>query len=372
MKLIFKKDELMQAINIAQRAISSRTTDEILNCIHLRAHDDIRFTASDGDLWIKTEVTGEVVEEGEMAIPAKRISECVRKMPNDEIIMETDTKKAGHIKLYSGDCTYSLSYIELEGYSDVPEIDATYKMSVNGFSLREMIKKSVFCSAPAETANPLMSGEFIEIEDDSMKMTAIDGSRIAICRQELDSKFPYKSCIVPARTLNEISRIIRGEKDEMVELVITDKHILFIVEGTIILSSLIAGQFFNIKKMLSADYELKLTTSKDYLLQAVDRAMPMTSESDSQPLIMSIKDQLNLHISSSRGDFNDVISIQKDRDIDMLFGLNPRFLLEALRAIDDEEIDMYFINRLSPMFIRDEKNTYIYVLLPVNFVDEEV
>lgn len=368
MKLIFDKNNLINAINISLKAISSRTTEEILNCIHIRAYNDIYFTSSDMELWIKTKVEGNIIKEGELAINAKLFSDIVKKLPNDEIIFEVIQNQ---VKISSGISNFKIPYINLNGYADIPEIDETYKMNIDSFSLREMIKKTIFCTSQSETSGYLMNGEYLEINDNFLKLTAIDGSRIAICKSKLDKVYENKSCIIPGKNLNEISKILSSETKDNIEIIISDKHIMFLLNNTIILSRLISGSFFNINKMLSADYEFELNVNKSDLVDSVDRAILLSRESDFQPLVINIDDELNLKIKSKLGELKESISIQKDSDKKMIIGLNPKFLLDALRAIDDENISMYFINRVAPVIIKDKEENYIYILLPVNFIDEE-
>lgn len=368
MKIIFNKNKLINSINISLKAIPTRTTEELLNCIHIRAYDDIYFTTNDGELWIKTKVQGNVVKEGEIAVNAKLFSDIVRKLPNEEIILEVINNQT---VISSGISNFKISCMNLNGYSDVPSINEEYKMNIDSFSLKEMIRKTIFCTSQSENAGFMMSGEYIEIIDNKLKITAIDGSRIAICTKILDKRYEQNSCIVPGKALNEISKIISGETSDNVEIVITENHILFILSETIILSRLISGKFFNINKMLSADYELKINVNKNDIVDSVDRAMLLSRESDIQPLIINIDNSMELKIKSKLGEMKENVDIKKDTDKSMIIGLNPRFLLEALKAVDDEELDMYFINRIAPVFIKDAEETYIYILLPVNFVDED-
>lgn len=216
-----------------------------------------------------------------------------------------------------------------------------------------------------------MSGEYIEIIDNVLKITATDGGKIAIYNQNLDQSYDYKNCIVPAKTLNEISKIISGEVNDIISITITENHILFEMDNTIVLSRLLNGKYFNIKRMLSYDYELNINVNKLLFQDAVDRSILISKESDNNPLILRIKDELNLSIKSSLGEMKESVEITKSNDKTIAVGLNPKFLLDTLKVIDDEEINMFFISKIAPIFIRDKNEKYIYIILPVNFIDEE-
>lgn len=369
MKLIFQKIDLINSINISLKAISPKITDEGLSCIHIRAYEDIYFTTSNTELWIKTKVIGKIEKQGEIGIKARFLSDLVKKLPNDEIIIELISNNEVSIK--SGDSNFKISCIELKGYNDIPHIDKTFSMNLNGFNLKEMIRKTIFCTSQSENMNILMSGEFIEIQDNKMKMTALDGSRIAICSINLDKYYDYKSCIVPSNALTEVSKIVKGETDEILEIIITDNHMLFNLEDTTILTRLISGTYFDISKMLSQDYELKIDINKNDFMSSVDRSLLLIKESDNQPLIIKVEDDFNLSIKSKIGEMNENLDIIKDKNIKLKYGVNPKFLLEALKAIDDENINLFFINKVAPFFIKDEEESYIYVLLPINFIEED-
>ena len=173
--------------------------------------------------------------------------------------------------------------------------------------------------------------------------------------------------IVPGKALNEISKILSGEADESVSIFFTDNHILFEFDQTKVVSRLIDGEFFKIDQMLSKDYETKVVINKKEFLDCIDRSMLLVKEGDKKPIIVDITDgSLEIKINSTIGSMNEDIDISKEgRDI--MIGFNGRFLMDALKVIDDEQIFIYLMNPKAPCFIRDDKNEYIYLILPVNF-----
>ena len=153
----------------------------------------------------------------------------------------------------------------------------------------------------------------------------------------------------------------------MVSMYFTDKHILFEFDDTTVVSRLIEGEYFKIEQMLSNNYATKVHMNKRELLSCIDRATLMVKESDKRPIIINITDgSMELKINSMIGSMNETIDIVKDGK-DILIGFNPKLLMDALRVIDDEEIDIYLVNPKAPCFIRDEESKYIYLILPVNF-----
>ena len=172
--------------------------------------------------------------------------------------------------------------------------------------------------------------------------------------------------VVPGKTLSEVSKILSGEVDDQVSIYFTKNHILFEFDQTMVVSRLIEGEYFRIDQMLSSDYETKVRVNKRELLDCIDRATLLIKEGDKKPIIIDIKDDaMQMMIKSQIGSMDEVILCTKDGK-DLMIGFNPKFLIDALRVIDDEEVDLYFMNAKAPCFIKEEEQSYIYQILPVN------
>ena len=185
----------------------------------------------------------------------------------------------------------------------------------------------------------------------------------------LKKSYGQKKAIVPGKTLNEISKILSGGTEDMVEIYFTENHILFEFDRTVVVSRLIEGNYFKVSQMLSNDYETKITVNKRELMDCIDRATLFVKEEDKKPIILTIADNvLELKIASQLGSMNEMMDVALEGK-DIKIGFNPKFMIDALRVIDDEQIDIYFMNPKAPCFIRDEDQNYIYLILPVNFVD---
>ena len=183
----------------------------------------------------------------------------------------------------------------------------------------------------------------------------------------MKNSYGEKKVIVPGKTLQEISKIVSGESEKDVDITFTKNHIVFEFDKTIVVSRLIEGEYFKINQMLSSDYETKVRINKREFLDCIDRATLLIKEGDKKPIIMTIGDEsIELKIKSQIGSMNEDIEIGKEGK-DLMIGFNPKFLIDALRVIDDEEVDLYFMNAKAPCFIKDEKQSYIYLILPVNF-----
>ena len=212
-----------------------------------------------------------------------------------------------------------------------------------------------------------MTGELFEIKDNQLKVVSLDGHRISIRYIDLKNNYSDKKVVVPGKTLQEISKIIGGSVDEDVMIYITDNHIVFEFDTTTVVSRLIEGEYFKIDQMLSTNYETKVKINKKELLDCIDRSTLLVKEGDKKPIIMNVTDgNMELKINSFIGSMNEDIDIEKEGK-DILIGFNPKFFIDALRVIDEEEVSLYMVNPKAPCFIKDENEKFIYLILPVNF-----
>ena len=212
-----------------------------------------------------------------------------------------------------------------------------------------------------------MTGELFEIAENELKVVSLDGHRISIRKVELKEHYENIKVIVPGKTLSEISKILSGDNEKEVLISFSQNHIMFEFDNTVVVSRLIEGEYFRISQMLSNDYETRVTINKKEFLDCIERATILIRENDKKPLILTISDnEMDLKLNSSFGTMNAQVLIHKTGK-DLMIGFNPRFLIDALRVIDDEEITLYMMNPKSPCFIRDEEEHYIYLILPVNF-----
>ena len=215
--------------------------------------------------------------------------------------------------------------------------------------------------------NKMMTGELFDINGEEFKIVSLDGHRISIRKIQLKNSYSPKKVVVPGKTLNEVSKILPGDADSDVTISFTEKHIVFEFDKTVVVSRLIEGEYFKIDQMLSSDYETKVRVNKKEFLSCIDRATLLVKEGDKKPIIVNITDSgMELKINSALGSMNEEIDIQKQGK-DLMIGFNPKFLIDALRVIDDEEVDLYMVNPKAPCFIKNAEESYIYLILPVNF-----
>ncbi len=365
MKLICSKSELLKSVNISLKAVPSKTTMPILECILIDASSgNIKFTSNDMELGIETQVKGIVEERGIVALDAKIFADIIRKLPDNDVIISTDERL--NTTIVCEKAKFTIPGKDGEDFSYLPVIEKNDCITISQFTLKEVIRQTIFSIAANEN-NKLMTGELFEIKNNIMKVISLDGHRIAIRKITLKDSYSDKKVIVPGKTLSEISKILSGETEDMVDIFFAENHIVFEFDDTAVVSRLIEGEYFRIDQMLSSDYETKIHVNKREFLDCIDRASLLVKEGDKKPIIIDISDgSMQLTIHSQIGSMDEDVDIEKEGK-DILIGFNPRFLMDALRVIDDEEITIYLVNPKAPCFIKDEEENYIYLILPVNF-----
>lgn len=364
MKIICQQHKLINSINIAIKAVSSKTTMPILECLIINAESDtIKLIANDLEIGIETTLEGNIIEQGTIALNAKVFSDIIRKLPDSEITIETDDNNKTTI--LSEKSKFEIYGFGTEEFPFLPNFEKENPVVLSQFSLKEVIRQTVFSIADNESSR-IMSGLLFEIVENSLKVVSLDGHRISVRNIKLDENYEDIKVIVPGKTLSEVSKILSGEVDDEVNMYFTDRHILFEFDKTIVLSRLIEGEYFNINQMFSSDYETKVKINKKDMLNCIDRSTLFVKETDKKPIVFNVIDnKIEFKMNSSIGSMNDEIEIEKNGK-DIIIGFNPKFLVDALRVIDDETIEIYLINQKSPCFIKDEQETYMYLILPVN------
>ena len=365
MKLVCSKANLLNGVQIVSKAVPSKTTMSILECILVdTTNGEIKLTANDMELGIETTIEGQIIEKGIIALDAKIFLEIVRKLPDSDITIETDASFKTVITCEKA--KFTIIGKSGEDFSYLPAVERDDSIVISQFTLKELVRQTIFSISDNDN-NKLMTGELFEISEGNLKVVGLDGHRIAIRNIKLDGRADNVRVVIPGKTLQEISKILNADAESFVNIYFTNNHVLFEFDQTHVVSRLIEGDYFKINQMLSNDYETKVSINKKEFLDSIDRANLLIREGDKKPIIINIQNGLlQVNVNSAVGALNEDIDIDKEGK-DIMIGFNPKFLMDALRVIDDENITMYLVNHKSPCFIRDKEENYIYLILPVNF-----
>ena len=368
MNLKFQKAQLVNALSIVMKAVSTKTSSVILESILISASDNrVVLDATDTELSIQTEVDAVIVKAGGVVLNAKLFSEIVRKFDSTESLIELDVDNDFKTTIRCEQAVFNIMGIDPVEFIPMPKIDRDAFISLSQFSLKEVIRQTEFSTAISDI-NRMMGGELIDVKNNVAKFVTLDGHRMSIRNIELMGEYEDQKCVVPIKSLQEVMRIIDSDTQKNVNIYFSKDHILFEFDKTLVLSRILDGEFFRIESMLSNDYDTKVNVSRLKLQNAIEQSMILIRENQHKPMILDIENgMLKLSVNSSLGFMDAKVNIEKSGS-DLKIAFNPKFLVDALKVIDDDFVNIYFTNAKSPCFIRDDKNTYTYLILPVNFI----
>ena len=365
MRIKCKKSDLSAGINTVSKAVSNKTTMPILQCILVEAVGGrIKLIANDLELGIETFIDGTILEEGKIALEAKFFSDIVRKLPESEIDIETNSDYKTTVY-----CEKTKAVVPCrsgEDFSYLPVIEKEKSISISQMTLRDVIRQTIFSISDNENTR-LMTGEYFSVKDNSLSVVSLDGHRISIRNIALKGDNPDVSVVIPGKTLQEISKILNGGIDDEVSIFFSDNHVLFEFGDTRVVSRLIDGEYFKISQMLSIDNKIVVKANKKDLMAIIDRASIFIQETDKKPIVVSVKNDNNMYlrVDTNIGSLNEELEISKEGE-EIIIGFNPKFLMDALRVIDDETVNIYMFDSKSPCVIKDAEETYLYIILPIN------
>lgn len=367
MKIICPKEKLITAINVVSKAVSNRSTLPILKCIMLTVVDNrLKLVANDMELGIETYVDCSSVDSaGTIALEAKIFSEVVRSLPEEDVLIEIENSNVCSIK--SGRSEFKLLGESGENFPILPLVEKQICYSICSNKLKNIIKHTSFSVALEET-RPAFTGELFEIKNKILNLVAVDGFRMAVRTVEFDNddhEVKDVSVIIPAKTLNEISKILPD--DSKVEIYFTDSQALFEIDNTVVVSRLLTGEFLKYEQAFSGDATINAQLNRHELLSCLERAFLMSRNSGKKNPISLFLDGYVLTIVSQTetGIFNEEILIANECD-KLEISFNPKYLIDILKAVENDEITLRFSTSLSPCIIVGEDSTqYKYLALPL-------
>ena len=363
MKFRCHQNELSVAIGIVTKAISLKTTLPILTGIFFEAQEGrIRLVGNDLSLSIETFISADVQEKGNVVIPSRLLSELIRKLPNEDILFEISEHNVVTIKCMESN--YKIVGLPGNEYPELPLIEDTNSFMIDKDIFSNMIRQTSFAISQDES-RPILTGALLEIEDGSFNMVAIDGFRMAIKRIKIKTDL-VKKAVVPGRTLVEISKLLsQVEAQTDLRISFDEKQVLFTLGDLKVYSRLLAGEFINYAQILPSEFKSEAHIDNDEFLTAIDRSFLMARENKNIAIKLEVKDDFICITSNSEmGSSVEKVKIKLEGQ-DLEIGFNPKYLMDALKIMDSESIDMSFINNVSPCIIKPSDNeNYTYLVLP--------
>ncbi len=366
MNIKCEKNILLNNINIVLKSVASRTTLPILECILLIADKEgFRLISNDLELGIETSnIEADILEKGMVALEAKIFSDIIRSMPDGDISITVDEKNVAVIK--NGKTEFKILGQNGEEFPTLDKVEKEEKYSISSSLLKNMIKQTKF-SVSTDESKPVLTGELIEIKEGNLNIVAIDGFRVSFRCTNISKDFKNAEVVVPAKALNEIIKILSDKEDSIVNLYFNDNHILFELDSCIIVSRLLEGEFLKYEQIFTEDYNTRIKLDRVNFLNSLERASLISKDNKKTPVKLEIKNDESLVITSNTefGTSYEELSIDLEGE-GLSIAFNPRYLIEALKAIDDEKILIQFMTSLSPCIIKGIDNSdYKYLILPL-------
>lgn len=360
-----EKQEILEGISIVQKAITGKSTMPILEGIYIRTNENsLTLIGSDMDVSIQTTVNANIIEQGSIVIDAKIFGEIIRKLPNSSIKIETLENQI--IRITCEKSVFDVVYMNTNEFPELPEINEDLKVSVKQNILKNMIKGTSFAIAQDET-RPILQGILFEVKNKNLNLVALDGYRLAIKSEFLDTDINI-DVVIPGKTLNEVSKILE-DVDNIVDITFTNNHILFNLEKTKIISRLLEGKFINYNSLLPQEHKLLVDVNRQELQNAIERASLMAKDGNTNLIKLDVQqDNLIITSNSQLGKVREEITIKLQGE-EVQIAFNSRYLLDVLKNVEDDEVVMKMTSGISPCVIEQKSSENAkYLVLPVRLM----
>ena len=366
MKIICEKDKILKALNSVTKAVASKTTMPILEGILIQTNDnEVKLTTYDLEIGIEYIIECEVKEQGATVVNAIMFSEIIRKLPDTEIDIELNEKNLLVIECEGS--LYKLATMNPTEFPELPQINIENSIEIEQNALKDMIRKTIFAVSTEEN-RPIFTGCLFEITNNKLNLVAVDGFRLAWKSRFLQTKINDFTAVIPGRTLNEINKIILDSFDT-IKIGVAKNQALFEMENCKIVTRLLDGEFLNYSSVIPENWETRIRVNKDVIQNCFERISLISSSSIEKEKKYPVKvmidiGKVTISCTNQTGDAKEEIYVSTEGK-NLEAGFNPKYFLDALRAIDDEEVFIDFGTSISPCIIRPvDEGDYIYMILP--------
>lgn len=363
MKVICSKDNLTEGINIVQKAVSTKTTLPILEGILLEAGTDFKLTGNDLEIGIECYVEADVKRPGSIVVNSRILGDIIKRLPDNEVLVEV--KDNNIVIIECENSLFEIKGISAAGFPALPLIEKDTGMKISQKLIRDMIRQTIFAVSIDEN-RPILTGSLVECKNGRMAFVSIDGLRMAMRSSGVNSEIIDKSVVVPGKTLNEISKIMQAIDDE-ITVYSTNNQIMFDLGKCKVVSRLLEGEYLNYKGIIPKEWETKIKINTKELMASFERAsLIITAEERRFPVKLNIYDDMMIINSNTDiGTVREELKLEMEGNkVDIAF--NPRYFVEALRVIEDEQVEIFFTSSIGPCIIKPVKgDEFTYLIMPI-------
>lgn len=354
--------ELSEAISTVSKAISSKTTSQILEGIKMVCENDLLIlTATDLEMSVEKRIRAEVDSRGETVVPGRLFGEYIKKLTNEQIECELNEKN--QLKISYTDSEGCLQCMEISEFPAIKEVNKDNFFEITKEDFKALIN-NVFYAVAQDDSRPILKGILLETNQNTIKAVAVDGCRLSISNKNLVMSTTDFKIIVPGRNLNEIVKMMNG--DDNVKIYVHSNNIMVDLGDTIVINRLIDGQFINYRQIVPKDFSTIVTINKEQLEDAIDRASVLSRIDKNNLVKFDIKEKnLMLTSNSEIGNTRENITVGvKGNDLNISF--NSKYFSDCLRVIDNPYVKMNFNSQIQPCVITPcEGNDFLFLILPV-------
>jgi len=369
MKLKIKKDEILKGLQRIQGVVDKKNTMPILSNMLLVADGKgIEIIATDLEIGLRGRYAADVEKPGAVTVSAKKMFEIVRELPEEDIQIRVD--EGNWVKISSGHSQFKLVGLPKEEYPSLPDVAEEGMITLDGATLREMIKKTLY-AAGENDARYVLNGLFVQLTPEKgalkIRMVGTDGHRLSMIDKIVEAKHKEESVIVPKKAMIEIRRLLEEDSSqEGFQIGFSKNHALFKRDGLVMVSKLIDGNYPNYLQVLPTQNTKKVAVSKDVFTHAVKRVSILSKEKTNAVKLQLEKNLLLLSTNNPEvGEANEELSIDyKGESISI--GFNSRYLMDVLMSMDKDTISLELNDSLSPCLVKEEGNDdYKCVVMPM-------
>ena len=367
MKFTENKSDITEAVSNIQRAVSTKTSIPALEGILLSATETgLELCAYDLELGITTVIPAFVMEPGKAVLSAKLFSDIVRRTPAETVTVSVDEKNMATLE--SGYSRFSIIGIPAEEFPELPKLSDSTQISLPGALLKSMIRQTLFAIAESD-AKPIHQGSLFSLENGILDVVSVDGYRLAVRREPVDFSEDL-SFVVPGKTLSELLKLIK-DSEEPVEISAGRRHILFKIDNYTVISSLLEGEFLNYKAAIPPESQTEVVLKTREAIDSVERVSLLITDRLKSPIrCLFDNNEVKLNCTTSMGRASDQLDVEMTGQ-SVEIGFNNRYLLEALRNTECDEVKVQLGGPLSPMkVVPKEGDSFLFLVLPVRLKSE--
>ncbi|WP_418270285.1 DNA polymerase III subunit beta [Hominenteromicrobium sp.] len=367
MKFTVEKRLLNEAVTNLQRAVSSKTSIPALEGILIRSEENrLVLTAYDLEIGMQTELPAIISAPGAIILTAKLFAEIVRRSPDEDITIDVDDRNTATIT--SGVSCFTIIGMDSAEFPELPKITDADTIKMPQELLKSMIRQTLFAVADS-TAKPIHQGSLFKIENGNLDVVSVDGYRLALRRESINYA-NNTEFVVPGKTLSEVLKLLKDSEGE-VEICPSRRHILFRIDNYTVISALLEGEFLDYKSALPKDKKTEVTVSTRTMIESVERVSLLITDRLKSPVRCVIgEDIVKLFCTTTMGRATDQISAEISGD-QLEIGFNNKYLLDALRAAETDEVRLQLGGPISPMLVLPkEGDAFSFLVLPVRLRSE--